>query len=139
VSRRVVGLGAWCEFVPEDESTASPGAVSFAIAESATLDDGRRVTLHAGERGFSSWGPPSHSGHPLRHMSAEAIRAGVLTTVLPDDDDTTDQHPYEWFAALLQQRAITVSADDLRSVPYEVRLSEGLQQLLDTRRDSSKD
>lgn len=135
VTSPVVALGAWCDYVPEEEALASPGSISFDVEEFAVLNDGRRVTLHSGELGFSVSGP--RSSHPLADMSAADIRSAVLTTVLADDDDTGDEHPYGSLAGLLRQHEVVVSADSLRSVPYKVEFSERLQQLLATRQDDS--
>lgn len=127
----VVRLGAWCDLVPEEEATASPGSVSFAVDEFAVLADGRRVLLHQGERGFSVSGPASPTGHPLRWLTAEDIERDVLTTVLPDEDDG-QEHPWEWLAGLLRGHGVVVRAEELRSVPYGVELSERLQRLCAT-------
>jgi hypothetical protein len=54
VNADVVALGAWCDLVPPEESTASPGGISFDVHEFAMLADGRRLTLHSG-RGFTTY------------------------------------------------------------------------------------
>jgi hypothetical protein len=133
VSDEVVGLGAWCDFVPEDVSLASQGSVCFDVHEFAVLADGRRLTLHAGERGFGVSGPRTHSTHPLGTMTAMDIEAGVLTTVLPDDVDTLEEHPYEWLRDLLRAHRVEVSIESLRAVPYTVEFSERLQRLIHDR------
>jgi hypothetical protein len=46
VGTRVVRLGAWCDFVTEDE---------VRVEDFAVLADGRRILLPA-DRGFSAWG-----------------------------------------------------------------------------------
>ena len=38
-------------------------------------------------------------------MTREQIEGGVLTTVLPDDDDG-EQHPWEHLADLLRQQGV---------------------------------
>ncbi len=50
----VMALGAWCDLVPRETSTASPGGTSFEVHEFAIMNDGRRLTLHT-SRGFTSW------------------------------------------------------------------------------------
>lgn len=114
---RVVGLGAECDV--DDTNTDSPQA-SFRVSEFAVLDDGSRVTLHD-ERGFVS--KPS-SGHPWRHLSLDGLSRSVRTTVLPDDDPTDDEHPWEWLVELLDARGITTTVDQLRQVPYNVVLTD---------------
>jgi hypothetical protein len=85
------------------------------------LDSGERVMFErqtgateAGVRPVASWA----------HETVEMITRDVLTTVLPDDDDTDDEHPWEWLAELAQARGIDVTVDDLQQVPYEVVLTE---------------
>ncbi|HVA59210.1 MAG TPA: hypothetical protein VNG13_01580 [Mycobacteriales bacterium] len=131
MSDEIVGLGACCDFVPEEESSASPGSVSFDVAEFAVLADGRRVTLHSGVRGFTVSGPrrPTTSD-PLAGMAAAHIEADVQTTVLPDEDDSEDEHPYEWLQGRLRRQGIVVTTKSLKSVPYTVEVSERLRQLL---------
>lgn len=102
----VVGLGAWCDAVPEDESTANPGSASFDVHEFAVLADGRRITVHSGERGFSASGPRRPTADdPLAGMTAAEIESWVLTTVLPDEDDG-EEHPWEWLAELLDRQGV---------------------------------
>ena len=126
----VIGLGALCDVVDDDESVASPGSVLFDVDEFAVLADGRRITLHCGERGFSVSGPRRPSlDDPLAGMTAEEIQSGVLTTVLPDEDNG-EEHPWEWLSDLLRSHGIVIAPDNLKTVPYEVVLSERVHRLL---------
>lgn len=126
----VVGLGAICDL----GSTSSDGrSQTFSISEFALLDDGRRVILHS-ERGYGiGWGsnivPPSHLA---AHDTRETITQQVLTAVQPDEDNTTDDHPWQWLAQLAQVRGLNVSKEDLRNLPYEVVLDESVIQWLDS-------
>ena len=128
---RVVGLGAECDVVPAHRAAASPGSVSFDVREFALLADGRRAVLHEGERGFAVSGPWSGSGHPLGGLTAEDNRSGVLTTVLPDEDDGED-HPWEWLAALVRAHGVRTTSGELRELPYTVELSDRVQRMLAT-------
>jgi hypothetical protein len=143
----VVGLGAWCDFVTEDEyrqrlvrdgwpadeierlvEDSKPG-VSFDVHEFAELADGRRLTLHQ-ERGFggvtlASQGPPPSD--QWRDLTLEELERDVRNTVLPDDDDTQDEHPWEWLAGLLHVHGVEVTAEELRLLPYDVVFSERLR------------
>jgi hypothetical protein len=140
----VVGLGAWCDFVTEDEyrerllregwpadevdnlvEESKPG-VSFVVHEFADLGDGRRLTLHQ-ERGFggTSTGPAPRD--QWRDLTLEDLEQDVRTTVLPDDDDSQDEHPWEWLAELLHAHGVEVTAEELRRVPYSVEFSERLR------------
>ncbi len=153
----VVGLGAWCDFVTPDEyrqrlvrhgwratvvrqsgarahpAPFAPGSieeveelvedfkrgVSFVVHEFAELADGRRLTLHE-ERGFTT-------SAPWRYLTLEALERDVRTTVLPDEDDTQDEHPWEWLAGLLRVHGIEATAEELRLLPYDVVFSERLR------------
>ena len=128
----MVGLGAWCDLVPEEESSASPGSVCFVVHEFAVLAGGRRVVLHAGERGFAVSGPYRPTADdPLAGMTAADIEANVRVTVLPDDDEPVDEHPYEWLGDLVGRHGIATTPEALRSVPYTVELSERLRRILE--------
>jgi hypothetical protein len=96
--------------------------VSFDVHEFAELTDGRRLTLHE-ERGFTTSGQ-------WRHLTLENLERDVRTTVLPDDDDTQDEHPWEWLVALLQARGVEATAEELRLLPYDVEFSERLRARL---------
>lgn len=135
----VVGLGAWCDLKTEGEYRHELAAMglpadevqkaveefrrgaAFDIHEFAVLADGRRLTLHT-ERGFST------SVHGSE--SAASIERDVLTAVLPDDEDTEDEHPWVWLAGRLRVQGVEVSPDELKLVPYEVVLSDRLRARL---------
>jgi hypothetical protein len=169
----IVRLGAWCDFVTEDEmldrlaaepdvdseprSEGSRGRVegfvpatlahlspelvdevvrnfrrgaSFRVSEFAVLADGRRITLHD-DRGFSC---RASSGDTWVNLTLESLEADVRTTVLPDDDDSDEDHPWEWLAELLAAHGIVVPPDQLELVPYVVEFSDRLRTRLDTTR-----
>jgi hypothetical protein len=137
----VTGLGAWCDFVTEDEYRRRlvrdgwpaeeienlvddfKRGVSFDVHEFADLADGRRLTLHE-ERGFTTSGQ-------WRYLTLENLERDVRTTVLPDDDDTEDEHPWEWLAGLLHARGVQATAEALRLLPYSVEFSERLRARLE--------
>jgi hypothetical protein len=136
----VLKLGAWCDLHSEAEYReeliargmpdqqirqdikAFKRSAAFRVSEFALLSDGRRVTLH-NERGFNSW---SSSGDPWSHLTLEGVAADVLTTVLPDDGDPQEEHPWEWLAELLTAHGVEVSSDELRSLPYVIEYSDRL-------------
>ena len=139
----VVGLGAWCDFVTEDEYRQrlvrdgwppdevenlveeSKRGVSFDVHEFAELDDGRCLTLHE-ERGFTTSGGPAPSDM-WRYLTLEHLERDVRTTVLPDDDDTQDEHPWEWLVELLHIHGVEATTEELRVLPYEIVFSERLR------------
>lgn len=131
----MVGLGAWCDLVPESQSRNSPGSVSIAVHEFAVLADGTRLTLHT-DRGFAVSGPVVPTAiDPLAGMTANEIEMHARTTVMPDDVDSEDEHPYEWIQDILLQKGIETSVPSLRAVPYTVEFSPRLQDLI-TRQQS---
>src|SRR5437762_5689258 len=100
----VVGLGAWCDFVTEDEYRRRlvrdgwpadevgklvedfKQGISFVVHEFAELADGRRLTLHE-ERGFTGVTLANRGSAPSdqwRHLTLENLERDVRTTVLPD-------------------------------------------------------
>jgi hypothetical protein len=127
----VAALGAWCDLVPPEESTASPGGVSFTVEEFAVLDDGRRLTLHA-ERGWTTWGRAAGVAtllDPWAVLTAERIRQDVLNVVLPDEDDG-EAHPWEWLRGLLAQHDVEATVEELKEAPYTVELSDRVRERL---------
>jgi hypothetical protein len=142
----VVRLGAWCDFVTEDEyrerllregwpadevdnlvEESKPG-VSFVVHEFAELADGRRLTLHE-ERGFTTSRGSAPSDMSW-YLTLEHLERDVRTTVLPDDDDTQDEHPWEWLAGLIRAHGVEATAEELRLLPYDVVFSERLRARL---------
>ena len=103
--------------------------ISFVVHEFADLDDGLRLTLHE-ERGFTTGLGGSAPSDMWRYLTLEHLERDVLTTVLPDDDDTQDQHPWEWLAGLLHLHGVEATADELRGLPYILVFSERLRARL---------
>jgi hypothetical protein len=121
----VVALGAWCDLVPPDRSTASPGGASFEVHEFAVLDSGRRVTLHA-ERGWTTWLRSTGQSEPLdawTFITLEQLERDVLNVVLPDDENTEEQHEWDWLRELLDNQGVATSVEHLKTVPYTVEFS----------------
>jgi len=132
---RVTGLGAICDLRQEGAKDAH--SQSFVVSEFVTLDDGRRVILHE-SRGFTiGWRSSGESGsgdiHSWNHETADSITRNVLNVVRPDDDECPDDHPWSWLASLAQAQGLHVTAEDLRSLPYEVILTESVHQWLERR------
>lgn len=127
---RVVGLGAICDLGPERSADAR--SQNFSVSEFVTLEDGRRVILHE-DRGFTtalrSTGR-SDPGDLREHMTLESLTRDVLNVVLPDDDEPAEGHPYSWLADLARARGLNVSADELRSLRYEVTFTDKVHRWL---------
>lgn len=128
---RIVGLRAICDLEPDAIDDGREH--SFRISEFALLENGERIILHD-ERGYTG---RISSGDIWAHETVERITRDVLTALLPDDDDTVDEHPWQWLAELAQSRKIDVTSDDLRLLPYEVVLSERVTLRLATSASSS--
>lgn len=126
---RVVGAGAICDLDPRTPDKAR--SQSFSVSEFVTLEDGRRVILHK-DRGFTiGLGSSRESTADLRRgLTLESLAPNVLAVVLPDDDVPAEAHPWTWLAELARARGLNVSADDLRSLPYEVTFTDEVRRWL---------
>jgi len=126
---RVVGLGAVCDLGPPGSDPREQG---FTVGEFVTLEDGRQVVLHE-DRGFTdairSTGEPAPAD-VRQGLTLEQLTRDVLLVVLPDDDDATEAHPWPWLAELARARGLDVTADHLRTLPYEVVFTEKLRRWL---------
>jgi hypothetical protein len=140
----VVRLGAWCDFVTEDEYRQRlvleglpadevsrlvevfKRGVSFVVHEFAELADGRRLTLH--EEGTFTIAIREPVPSEWRFLTAKLTRA-VRLSVLPDDD-TQDEHPWERLAGQLYLHGVETTVEELRHLPYDVVFSERLRPRL---------
>jgi hypothetical protein len=132
VAQRPTKLG-WAPY-PAEGWHGDDRSASFSVAELAILGDGRRVLLHD-ERGFTLGIRPS--GDPLSVLTAPVLERQVLATVLPDDDDAEEEHPYDWLARLCAKRGVGVTADELRRVPYMVEFSSRVLEALAASHDDT--
>jgi len=127
---RVIRLGAVCDLRPRDLDDA--GSQRFSVSEFATLQDGRRVILHE-ERGFTvglrSTGE-TDPGALVNYETADSVTRNVLNVVLPDDEDSEEDHPWEWLAELARTRGLDVTSEGLRGLPYEVVLTDRVTRWL---------
>jgi len=104
-----------------------PRRFSFEVSEFAVLDEGTRVTLHR-ERGFTA---TTNGDDIWEHETVETVTRDVLAVVLPDDAEISgEDHPWEWLAELLRGRGIDAVPEQLRTLPYEVVLTERVRQRL---------
>jgi len=126
---RVAGLGAICDLDPRTPDKAR--SQSFSVSEFVTLEDGRRVILHE-DRGFTiGLGSSRETAADLRrYETLEGLTRDVLAVVLPDDDVPAEAHPWSWLADLARARGLNVTADDLRSLPYEVTFTDEVRRWL---------
>jgi hypothetical protein len=125
---RIVRLGAICDLGPP---RADPSGQGFQVSEFATLEDGRRVLLHEGGRGFTMGGVRSTGGWKASDarwgLTLEQLTADVLLVVRPDDDDDPEPHPWSWLGGLARSRGLDVTAEELRGLPYDVVFTDELR------------
>jgi hypothetical protein len=121
LSFRVVGLGDLRTPGFDDEHTQS-----FSVSEFVLLENGRRVILHE-DRGFTIG---SGAGAIRDYETPDSITQDVLNVVLPDDDESEDDHPWSWLAELARARGLDVTAEDLQGLPYEVILTDNVTRWL---------
>jgi hypothetical protein len=60
-------------------------------------------------------------------MTSESVESGVRSVLLPDDDQSPTEHPYEWLSELLWQQDVDVSVEQLRRASYRIELSDRLE------------
>jgi hypothetical protein len=127
---RVVGLGAICNLRP---LRPDPRDQDFEVSEFVTLEDGHRVLLHDGGRGLTIGARSTGERQPpdvRSGLTLESLTDGVLTVVLPDDEDDTEPHPWSWLSDLARARGLNVTADELRALPYDVVFTDELRRWL---------
>jgi len=127
---RVIGLGAICDL--GSQRSDGVGDQSFSVSEFVTLEDGRRVILHD-DRGFTLGLRSSGDSRPgdiREHETLESLSREVLNVVLPDDDESAEDHPWSWLAGLARARGLDVTAQDLRGLRYEVIVTENVRRWL---------
>lgn len=157
----VVRLGAWCDFVTEDEyrqrlvrhgeAQEEPLASGDVPAPSelpswpgdaleSLVEDFKRGTsfvvhefadLTDGRRITLHEDRGFTTSAQWRYLTLDQLGRDVRTTVLPDDDGTQDERPWKWIAELLHVRGVTATAEELRLVPYDVVFSERLRARLE--------
>ncbi len=124
---KVVAIGGFCDLRKEDASTMS---FSCSIVEFVELSTGRRVPID--ERGFTIGyrSTSTESLVPACTETLDSLTGFVLNTVLPDDDEDPEDHPWEWLAHQSRESGVDTSADDLRVLEYRVVFSDRIHQWL---------
>ena len=142
----VVRLAAWCDYVREEEYRAELARSSlpavavddalkqfrrgswFRVQEFAVLADGRHLAL-GDERGFGGSTYVTGRSEPIDpwpFQTLASLEADVRTTVLPDDDETGDEHPWHWLAECLRTHGVDAVPEQLEQLPYDVMFSRRL-------------
>jgi hypothetical protein len=128
----LVRLGATVSFAGEVPQEDGRVGLAFAITEWADLEDGQRVTLHDDILGYTS--VLSIDDDPWLHYDHDLLVSGVLSAVLPEEDDPTDadeEHPWGWFVELAAEQGLVLTREDLQAVPYDVEVEPSLATRLD--------
>lgn len=120
----VVGLGASCEL--DGETTRE---LRLRVGEFALMSDGAELVLHK-DRGLTISASPgaSLSASDIAADLESAVRAAVLGD---DAEETGEEHPWDWLVDLLASHRVIVTREQLRALPYEVRLSEDVRARID--------
>ena len=98
--------------------------------------DKANMTVEAPESGalhlLAAEGDVLAVGEPIAEIGEGAApeAADEEPVVVLPDDDSGDEHPYEWLRELLLRRGIETSVEQLRSVPYTVEFSDRLERHL---------
>ncbi len=121
----LVRLGAYCELESETGQQ-----LSFCVSEFAVLCDGSEIALHS-ERGFSM---AAHQPSGLwAHLTVQSLERDVRIVVLPDDaEQSGEDHPWEWLVTLLVAHGVSTTVEQLRHLPYEVRIESVLRERLES-------
>lgn len=117
-----VSLGAHCRLCDTADKDV---AQNFAVSEFVAFEDGARLMLHD-DRGFTL-GSNHADGH---RVSRTQLIDQVLSVVLPDDDDSLDEHPWNELVEQASAAGVDVSESVLRKLPYMVLLADDVEQWL---------
>lgn len=143
-SGRVVGIGAICDFAAGEPEPESSQRQSFSIQEFVELEDGHRVVVD--HRGWTTSSVRAlvelENGQrmvlenvvPIRTgWTPNSIRQQVLNVVLPDDDAeaSKEAHPWSHLAQQANAQGIEVTADELKTLHYDVILTQRLVRWLE--------
>ena len=107
-----------------DDQPPSPREYRFQVSELAQLANGDLVLL----RDRLGWtvGFIGEDGPP----NIDEVLSSVENVVLPDEDAPgCEPHPWEWLVTLAAERGLSVTAEQLKEVPYRIYLSDRVLEL----------
>ncbi|CAO5253016.1 hypothetical protein FAGKG844_50122 [Frankia sp. AgKG'84/4] len=139
----IVSLGCWCDLDDSRPGSAwlagtagqTPeslnGVLDFRVEETATLSDGRRLTLTT-DRGWSIRRHGAPEGDtPWAYLTAEDVEATARLVVQPDDaEETGEPHTWARLAESLQAQGVATTLERLKLLPYPVTFSRRLRERL---------
>lgn len=118
---KITGLIASCDL--EDRQPFSANGYCFRVSELAQLANGDLVLLRddlGWTNGIRADGRPEITD----------VLSTVKMVVLPDEDDQScEPHPWEWLVYLAAQRGLSVTAEQLKEVPYNIYVSARVVEL----------
>ncbi len=119
-----VAIIAECDLVRS--ASTSTDCQTFAVREFLVLGDGNRVPLREGLE-FTIGAPCSdvHDG-----LSADALICAMRSVVLPELSAIDPERPWDCLVRLARRRRVQTCADEIARLPYELVLSESVQNWL---------
>lgn len=119
---KILDWGAICN------SVGTSDLLHFHVQEYLKIENVGTVIVLSDDRGFTlspviSTNPDEE---PIQTITVNEIERNVRNCVLPDEPAVED-HPYEELARIACKKGFEVTADMLRSIPYEIKISEELK------------
>ncbi|WP_329109501.1 hypothetical protein OG792_12110 [Micromonospora sp. NBC_01699] len=132
MTTRIVGLYALCDLHSAGGASANPDSrLDFTVDEFAKLSEGQPVLLR--ELGWTSVPSTGGAATLALYLNEEQVVGSVRNVVLPDDAETSnEEHPWHQLAATLTEMGFSTTADELRDLPYEIKLTPRLRARLST-------
>lgn len=121
---RPVAITAECDLVRS--ASTSTDCQSFAVREFLVLDDGNRVPLREGLE--FTIGEPCTDVHEV--LTADALICAMRDVVLPELSAIDPEHPWDCLVRLARRRRVQTCADEIAQLPYELALTEAVQDWL---------
>lgn len=113
------------------ESASKDNLLHFHVQEYLKIENVDTAIVLSDDRGFTL--SPAISTNPdeepSQAITVNEIERCVRNCVLPDEPALED-HPYEELARIACKQGFEVTADMLRSIPYQIKISEELKNQL---------
>lgn len=121
---RPVAISAECDLVRS--ASTSTDCQSFSVREFLVLEDGNRVPLREGLE--FTIGTPCSDVHEA--LSADTLLGAMRSVVLPELSAIDPEHPWDCLVRLARRRRVQTCADEIALLPYQLVLSEAVQEWL---------
>ena len=163
----VIGLGAWCDYVTEDEyrdrllslppapvpswnGPPQPGRwspLNRDVAKEALENFRRKLTFRVQEFAdlddgrritlHDERGYSTSGPEDPWQFQTSESIEADVRTTVLPDDDDGEEHPWEWLVELLRAQGVDASVEELKQVPYRVEFSQRLHDKLHSRAPSA--